>query len=258
MYLKKLLLDFFDVKCETVEYLNTELIRSNKNDKIGIVDLLLNIDNNIVILELQNIDRHNFKERLLFYSSSIIANHCLKVSEDYRNLRMIKLYAIINYNLLDNSVKNRVRLKSKNKIFTKKLEYQIFNLARVDINNKNNSYYEMANLFKTNNLNKLTRIIENNLNMEILNKIKYYNLDSKEYKKMDDIAKMMMEETEHYESAYEDGIEIGIERGLSEGISQGISQYKRQIAKNMLIENVDISLISKYTNMSIEEIESLR
>ncbi len=40
-YLKKLLLDFFDVKARKIVYLNTELIKSNKNDKVGIVDLLL-------------------------------------------------------------------------------------------------------------------------------------------------------------------------------------------------------------------------
>ncbi len=76
LYLKKLLLDFFDVKARKIVYLNTELIKSNKNDKVGIVDLLLDVDGEIVILELQNINRHNFKERLLFYSSSIIANYC--------------------------------------------------------------------------------------------------------------------------------------------------------------------------------------
>ncbi len=77
-YLKQLLFDLFDIKANKIIYLNTELIKINKNSKVGIVDLLLSIDEEIVILELQNIDRHNYHDRLLFYSFIIIANHCLK------------------------------------------------------------------------------------------------------------------------------------------------------------------------------------
>lgn len=123
LYLKKLLFAFFNIECDTIEYLNTELIKSNKNDKVGIVDLLLNVDGEIVILELQNIDRHNFKERLLFYSSNIIANYCLGKNEDYNKLRSIKVYAIVNYCLFNNDIKNKIRLKTKKEIFTNKLEY---------------------------------------------------------------------------------------------------------------------------------------
>lgn len=61
-YLKQLLKDMFNVKTNKIVYLNTELVKINKNSKVGIVDMLLNIDNEIVILELQNIDCHNFED----------------------------------------------------------------------------------------------------------------------------------------------------------------------------------------------------
>lgn len=54
LYLKQLLLDLFNVKVKNINYLNTTLIKANKNVKAGIVDLLLEIDKEIVILELQN------------------------------------------------------------------------------------------------------------------------------------------------------------------------------------------------------------
>ena len=254
LYLKQLLLDLFDVKANNIMYLNTTLLKSNKNGKAVIVDLLLEVDGEIVILELQNLDRHNFKDRLLFYSSNIIANYCLKEGDNYNNLKSIKVYAIINYSLFDDEVKNIVRLKRKNKIFTKKLEYQIFNLTKVDKNNKRNKYYELVNLFNCENIDKLEKILKNKIYKEILKEIKDYNLNSKEYDKMEDIEKMMMNETEHYENAYIDGIEVGIERG----ISQGKKVRNKDIAKNMLADNIDILLISKYTNLSVKEIESLK
>ena len=79
---------------------------------------------------------------------------------------------------------------------------------------------------------------------------------------MEDIYEMMMNETVDYRAVYKDGINIGYERGKSEGITQGysdgIATNSRNIAKNMLKENVDVSLISKYTNLSIPEIKALR
>ena len=67
---------------------------------------------------------------------------------------------------------------------------------------------------------------------------------------MEDIYKMWMEEEENYDAAYEDGVE--------NGITQGEKNKTIDIAKNMLEEKVDIALISKYTNLSIKEINALK
>ena len=146
-YLKKLLLDLFGVKVENLEYLNTELIKTNKYNKIGIVDMLLKVNGEIVILELQNINRHNFKERLLFYSSNIITNYGLKEGEDYNKLRKIKVYAIINYRLFAGEFKSKINLKRNNEIFTEKLEYQIFDLTKIK-----DKDYEIISLLKKINM----------------------------------------------------------------------------------------------------------
>ncbi len=254
LYLKQLLLDLFNVKVKNINYLNTTLIKANKNVKAGIVDLLLEIDKEIVILELQNLDRHNFHDRLLFYSSNIITNYCLKVGDSYNKLKSIKVYAIINYCLFNNNIKDIVRLKRANKIFTKKLEYQIFDLTRVDKNNQENKYYELVNLFNCDDIDALGQIITSKIYKDMLEKVKQYNLNSEEYKKMEDIERLMMNETEHYEDAYIDGKK----EGKKEGIRQGKTEEKFDIAKSMLIDGIDISFISKYTNLSIKKIESLR
>ena len=58
--------------------------------------------------------------------------------------------------------------------------------------------------------------------------------------------------------AREKGIEQGIEKGIEQGIEKGIEQEKIEIVKNMLKDEVDISVISKYTGLSKEEIEKLK
>ena len=48
------------------------------------------------------------------------------------------------------------------------------------------------------------------------------------------------------------------EKGIEQGIEKGIEQEKIEIVKNMLKDEVDISVISKYTGLSKEEIERLK
>ncbi len=53
--------------------------------------------------------------------------------------------------------------------------------------------------------------------------------------------------------AYKDGLEQGIEQGLEQG-----SQNKQiEIAKNMLKENMDISIISRITGLDVDILKKL-
>ena len=180
-YLKILLFDLFGIKANHVSYLNPELIKSNEYQKAGIVDLLLEIDNDIVILELQNIDEHNFKERLLYYSSGVIYTRCLGKSKDYCDLKKIKVYAIINYEL-SKQVEQTIHLKVEetNDLFLNKVEYKIFNLEKVNKDDPNSKYYEIINLFKNDNLENLKSIIKNKAYKEILEKMEIYNQNREE------------------------------------------------------------------------------
>ena len=49
----------------------------------------------------------------------------------------------------------------------------------------------------------------------------------------------------------------GLERGLEKGLEQGELQKAQAIARNMLAENEPPAKISKFTGLSVEEIEKL-
>jgi predicted transposase/invertase (TIGR01784 family) len=65
--------------------------------------------------------------------------------------------------------------------------------------------------------------------------------------------------------SFEDGFSAGEERGrnegisigLSQGISQGAREAKIETAKSMKSENMSVSLIARFTGLSVEEIEKL-
>ena len=52
--------------------------------------------------------------------------------------------------------------------------------------------------------------------------------------------------------------EEGLQEGLQKGLQQGLYQQAIQTAKNMLKDKVGIKIISKYTNLSIDEVEELK
>ena len=53
-------------------------------------------------------------------------------------------------------------------------------------------------------------------------------------------------------------IKSAINEGIQEGIKQGIEKGIINTAKNMLKENIDINIIAKVTNLSIEDIKKLK
>ena len=57
--------------------------------------------------------------------------------------------------------------------------------------------------------------------------------------------------------AFEDGISIGRNEGITIGISKGAYQKAVETAKSMKLENMPISMIARFTGLSVEEIEKL-
>ena len=66
--------------------------------------------------------------------------------------------------------------------------------------------------------------------------------------KMDELTKLAYEE---------DGHKKGLEQGLEQGFADGANHEKREIAKSMLNDNLPFDIISKYTNLSFEEIKKI-
>ena len=248
-YLKELLFVFFNIKANNITYLNTELLKKNKLYKAGISDLLLNVDGKFIILEYQNINRFNFENRLLFYSSKLVANYGLKKMEDYKYLKKFKILAIVNYPYLDNDSLSTINLKHKNNIFTKNMEYKIANIKTISKDNKHIGY-NLANMFTNKRLLDMEKYINKDIYKEIFEKIKYYNLDDKEWLKMDEIAKLLINEKENYSGAYD--------AGKIEGINKGITKGTSQIVINMLDDNVDINVISKYSKLPKRKILEIK
>ncbi|PCJ22801.1 MAG: hypothetical protein COA94_08785 [Rickettsiales bacterium] len=60
------------------------------------------------------------------------------------------------------------------------------------------------------------------------------------------------------ERGREEGVEEGIEKGREEGLSEGAKLAKIEVVKTMLMQGLDVNLISQATKLSIDEVKALR
>ena len=70
------------------------------------------------------------------------------------------------------------------------------------------------------------------------------------------ITNLEKEQIEEY--CHKIALEDAEERGKELGLSEGKQSEKIEIARKMLEDNIEISFISKYSGLSIDEIEKLK
>lgn len=61
-----------------------------------------------------------------------------------------------------------------------------------------------------------------------------------------------------FNKGYADGQAAGQLEGHAEGRAEGRAEMTKEIAKEMLADGMPVDKISKYTDLSIEEIEALK
>ncbi len=115
----------------------------------------------------------------------------------------------------------------------------------------------------------LTERIENMLD-KLPKEFETYGMIKSSRAEVIEMLSMEYDEKKHIEKekniSYEDGILEGKEQGLLEGKQQGLLEGKKQglleskisIAKEMLLSDMSVEMISKFTGLSKEEIEKIQ
>jgi predicted transposase/invertase (TIGR01784 family) len=269
-YLKYLLDKVFDIKVKgNIRFLDKELDQNYKSEKAGIVDLLIEFDNKIYIIELQNKNEYNLEDRILYYNGKLYSSELLK-NEDYKDLKVCGILVLVNHDFKDNMIYDEHLFHSKytGKIFSEKIDIRVFNLKYASIDISNNIKTKIAKFIVSNDLDKLDMLAGNDeVLKEMLEEIKLYNLDRKEYQimtlwdeKFESEEKTMMRIMEiGKEEGRNDGLEQGRKEGHADGLQQGrkegIQSGIKKVANKMLAKNMPIELISEMTGLSQKEIK---
>ena len=246
--LKSVLEVILDMKIKKLELQPLNLLNNSIYLKGKEVDLLVTTDIGKIEVEVNTYYEDYVKPRNFCYISNIYINQ-ITVGETYsEEIEVIQIN--LNYNSKDKELKRVYKVMDESK-----KEYI-----------KNLTIYEI-------NMDKYKEILYNEDEEEI-EQNKYLimlDMDKEELKKLkkDKVVEEYMEKIERLnqnpmfinwitkEKDEEMIKNTQIRRATEEGISQGIDTGKKEIAKSMLEDGMDLEKVSKLTGLTINEIQKL-
>lgn len=241
-----------------------ELYRENPQDKLGILDLEIDVDNEQKVdIEIQLVKREKFAERLLYYFSRLYANE-IKIGDDYDKSKKVIIIAIIDYDLeLTKELKKmttkwKLREEENSKlILTDCLEVDIIELSKVreEYNkNKENEKAQWIMFLDNPNSKEVKEIMEKNEEIKDAVVTVHHMSEDEKLRKLAELReKAILDEKAIKRAAQKDGFKIG----HKEGIKEGIKEEKINIAKKMKEMGLSIQDIVTATGLLKEDLEKL-
>ena len=250
-----------------LEIINPYNLAENENLKESILDVKAKTkDGKKIIIEIQLVGNDNFIKRIFYYIAKNIVSE-LKESEDYINVSQMISISFINFNLnmgTENDIKKEHKCFILSDINNPNLKLEAVQIHFVEIKRftdilenisvndyNNNKLLSWIDFFTTNDLERdINKLMGgNNIMSKVVDKYKRFIADEKE----------MSAYNERDAFLYGQAVMLQYEReeGRKEGREEGTREALILTARNMKNRNLDASLISDITGLSIEEIEKL-
>ena len=264
---------FTDIKI--IQVLESEANKDTLEDKFNRVDLkVIDSEKKIIIIEIQYDHQFDFLQRILFGSSKAISEH-MNESEPYSEVSKIISINILYFNLGD----------GKDYIYCGKTKfYGLHNDTELKLSTKQKNAFNIETvsdiypeyfLLEITNFNDIAKDtldewiyflkneeIKENFSAKGLNeakqKLDVLKMNETERKQYEDHQWQLRQGASMYQSHYVDGKIDGEKIGVAKGIIEGRKEEKIQIAKNLLQNNIDISVIELSTGLTKQEIETLQ
>ena len=241
------------------DYQGGELPKKKITEKGKISDVIIKIDdNNKIIVEMNQNYTNNIFNKNISYAFSIASETILKdrIKNKYEYPRVI----LISFDNFDrfNTKKGVVCCKIQDEeghIETDQYtSYHILLDKKVNREYNNIEVEKLVNFLNQKDIEGLKSKYEGDEEyMSCIRKVEELSTDP------NFVGYYDLEEAHRQDiaSSYDTGLEEGMEKGIKQGIEQGIEKRNIEIAKNMLKEKIEISLISKMTGLSVDTIKEL-
>ncbi len=243
-----------DIENASIEFLDTETQGEFKDDKIARFDLRVKLeDGKVVYIEMQNVKQEELLNRMDFYLARTLTDQ-MQVAGKYKNLKSVYGIFFLNYNS-----------EEFNKMFTK---LEICDKLNLEKTYDNRTMY-IINLKKVEedkrfdeDFIRLLRFIGLKSSKEMSDMARLNEKFEKAYKLVQDINAdpeykdyIWQKEKDAWDKASE------LDYALTEGLKQGLKEGKEEQNKETILRMHDLNYsseeISKITQISIEEINSI-
>jgi len=241
---------------DNIIHQNTIQSINNLKDYSYDVDIILSLNNEVIInVEMNKYFWDGIENRNLSYFTKIFSSQYEKGKgrEQFRESKKCIQINFNNYNKPKDKERTIYRFRDveTNEELTDRIEIHHVNLEVIKKKCYNKPTEELSSLekivmcLKSSDVDTLEKIVGGNMK-NILDKVMELSNDER---------LIGLYNTEELAEAREYGMRMA---GLEEGIQKGIEQNQRQVVINMLKDNLDLNIISKYTDLSIDEISKIK
>lgn len=249
--LKALLESILNIKIEEITIMNNEREIKNVNLKLKIVDLLVKTKKEIIHIELNTNYGKYYHSRNVSYVFDSYVNNVRKGDNYNEDINFIGID--LTYNLSDSEIKREYKLIDESGLeYVQNFKMVEYNMDKcMDVwyskNDERLKYLAMLDMDKD-SLSSLSRSDE---------VVKEFNDEVSKLNENEEFVRTITPE-EDFRLIMNSERRYAREEGHAEGHVEGHNDATVEIARNMLKENIDINIISKVTNLSIEEITNLK
>jgi predicted transposase/invertase (TIGR01784 family) len=228
---------------ESIDLDDPHLKRERIDDKLGIVDVrLTTTTGKIVHIEIQILKMDEMPERVTYYNSKIIAAQ-LKSGNKFDLLQKTISIVITDYDIINDSPKYHHVFQLYDKEtgikFTDLIEINTLEMSKIPTEADNTQKYEWLRFLKAEKEEEFEMVARNN---PAINKayvvLKELSQDEKAQRLYEAREKAWRDEQSRFDS--------------------GLKKREIEIAQTMLNDGVDINTVSRYTNISLEEIKRIK
>ena len=240
---------------------DAKLEKEELNDKVGILDIKVKLDNGTQVnVEMQVVNQQNMEKRTLFYWGKLYTGS-IHEGEPFYGLKKTITINLLDFNYFDTKEYHTkwhiVEDTEKDKVLTDVLEIHFIELKKFIKKEKKpeNKKEEWLYFLDYSKRGMVEMLAKKNKVIEKAN-------EELEYLTGDAAIKRKAELREKWIMDYKNGMEgakmMGIEEGLKKGIEQGIEQNRIEIIKEMIKQGINKEIICKITKMRDDEIEKIR
>lgn len=243
---------------KSTRILNTHLLRRWKKDKEGIVDILIELnDQTKVIIEIQVAEIKYWDNRNLYYLARTFCDG-ITSGENYTELKKCISISILDFDYLRNGKCHSKFLfrDEKGEIYSELLEVHI-----IDINNtteENEEIKEWAELFRCRRKEELEKLNAKTKNPGIkaaIGELKEMSLSKTLRAEWEYHLKQRRDRVAREEFVYDEGAAYGRMKGKEEGIVEGKIEAVDRIRKEL---HLDLEKACSIMEISVEEYQRIK
>ena len=231
-----------------------ELDKNNENDKGERCDYVALLSDTSLNIEVNNNSSLEVLERNMEYAHRLYSKKIRRGEENYQYTQVIQ-FNLNNFAFKGNdkivdiyTVTNDDNIGLSNKLI----------LVQIYVPNLRKKWYTKGIKSLSEEEKYILALVE--MDLDKLNDLGGENIMDEYVKEAEEVSfEGGVGEAYDKEWALRDqGYRDGISQGKVEGISEGKNERNIEIARNMLKDNISVESISKYTDLSINEINSLK